>query len=60
MDTAMSSTAALGHAADAAVSSAPAAVPLAALAQCAFAALLSSLTISRMTRKSPLELIRKG
>ena len=60
MDTAMSSTAALGHAADAAVSSAPAAVPLAALAQCAFAALLSFLTISRMTRKSPLELIRKG
>ena len=60
MDTAMSSTAALGHASDAAVSSAPAAVPLAALAQCAFAALLSFLTISRMTRKSPLELIRKG
>ena len=60
MDTAMSSTAAPGHAADAAVSSAPAAVPLAALAQCAFAALLSFLTISRMTRKSPLELIRKG
>ena len=60
MDTAMSSTAALGHASDAAVSSTPAAVPLAALAQCAFAALLSSLTISRMTRKSPLELIRKG
>ena len=60
LDTAMSSTAALGHAADAAVSSAPAAVPLAALAQCAFAALLSFLTISRMTRKSPLELIRKG
>ena len=60
MDTAMSSTAALGHASEAAVSSAPAAVPLAALAQCAFAALLSSLTISRMTRKSPLELIRKG
>ena len=60
LDTAMSSTAALGHASDAAVSSTPAAVPLAALAQCAFAALLSFLTISRMTRKSPLELIRKG
>ena len=60
LDTAMSSTAAPGHASEAAVSSAPAAVPLAALAQCAFAALLSFLTISRMTRKSPLELIRKG